>query len=188
MFRLYPNEEFREITLKVPPKRRYAVSNYGRLLSFKREFGDGRILKGARSDGYATLCYKTAIAGKMKSHCYFVFRLVAEFFVEKTSEDQTQVLHLDHSRDNDRATNLKWATKQEMMAHTRKSPNVIKAKSVKRVGNGLKLTSTQVIHIKKRLQDPNRKTRIKMLAKQFGVSEMQINRIRTGENWGHIKV
>jgi DNA-binding Xre family transcriptional regulator len=59
---------------------------------------------------------------------------------------------------------------------------------VKRVGYGLKLTSTQVIHIKKRLQDPKRKTRIKMLAKQFGVSEMQINRIRTGENWGHIKV
>jgi len=188
MFRLYPNEEFREVSLKVPPKRRYAVSNYGRILSFKHEFSDGRIIKGANSDGYSTLCYKTSLNGKMKSHCYFVFRLVAEFFVPKTSEDQTYVLHLDHSRDNDIHTNLKWATKEELMEHTRKSPRVISAKKVKRVGNGLKLTSTQVIHIKKRLQDPNRKTRIKMLAKQFGVSEMQINRIRTGENWGHIKV
>ena len=188
MFRLYPNEEFKEITLKVPPKRRYAVSNYGRILSFKHDFSDGRILKGARSDGYVTLCYKTMMNGKEKSHCYFIFREVAELFIPKTSDDQTYVLHLDHSRDNDKVSNLKWATKEEMMAHTRKSPNVIRAKSVIRVGNGLKLTSTQVIHIKKRLKDPNRKTRIKMLAKQFGVSEMQINRIRTGENWGHIKV
>ncbi len=188
MFRLYPNEEFKEVALKVPPKRRYAVSNYGRILSFSKEFSDGRIIKGADSDGYKTLCYKTSVKGKMKSHCYFVFKLVAEYFIPKTSEDQAHVIHLDFSRNNDRVSNLAWVTKEEQMAHTRKSPNVIRAKSVKRVGNGLKLTSTQVIHIKKRLQDPNRKTRIKMLAKQFGVSEMQINRIRTGENWGHIKV
>jgi len=188
MFRLYPGEEFKEITLKVPPRRRYAISNYGRILSFSKEFKDGRIIKGARSDGYQTLCYKTALNGKMKSHCYFVFKLVAEHFIPKTSEEQAHVLHLDFSRDNDKVANLAWATKEELLAHTRKSPHVIKAKSVRRVGNGLKLTSTQVIHIKKRLQDPNRKTRIKMLAKQFGVSEMQINRIRTGENWGHIKV
>lgn len=188
MFRPYPDEEFREITLKVPPRRRYAVSNYGRLLSFSKEFKDGRLIKGGRSDGYPTLCYKTMVNGREKSHCYFVYKLVAQYFIPKTSDDQTHVLHLDFSRDNDRVGNLKWATREEMLAHTQKSPKVIQAKTVKRVGYGLKLTSTQVIHIKKRLQDPNRKTRIKMLAKQFGVSEMQINRIRTGENWGHIKV
>ena len=27
----------------------------------------------------------------------------------------------------------------------------------------------------------------KKLAEQFGVSDMQIYRIKTGENWGHIK-
>jgi hypothetical protein len=27
-----------------------------------------------------------------------------------------------------------------------------------------------------------------MIAKQFGVSEMQISRIKSGENWSHIKV
>ena len=189
MFRLYPGEEFREIPLKVPPRRRYAVSNYGRLLSFSKEFGDGRILKGARSDGYPTLAYKTYKNGKPSCHCYFIYRWVAEFFIPKASEDQVFVLHLDHSRDNDKVSNLAWATREEMLAHYNKSPNVIQARTVKRrLGKGLKLTSTQVIHIKKRLQDPNRKTRIKMLAKQFGVSEMQINRIRTGENWGHIKV
>ncbi|MFT7352689.1 MAG: hypothetical protein ACI9XR_002476 [Flavobacterium sp.] len=29
---------------------------------------------------------------------------------------------------------------------------------------------------------------MKMIAKQFGVSEMQIARIRSGENWGHITI
>jgi hypothetical protein len=36
--------------------------------------------------------------------------------------------------------------------------------------------------------DPNRKTRLKLIAKQFGISEMQLYRIKSGENWGHIKV
>jgi uncharacterized protein YjcR len=34
----------------------------------------------------------------------------------------------------------------------------------------------------------NGKTRLKMIAKQFGVSDMQIHRIKTGENWSHVKI
>jgi DNA-binding Xre family transcriptional regulator len=47
---------------------------------------------------------------------------------------------------------------------------------------------TQVMRLKKRLLDPNRKTRLKILAKQYGVTMMTLHRIKTGENWGHIKV
>ena len=42
--------------------------------------------------------------------------------------------------------------------------------------------------LKKKLLDPNRRTRLKVLAKQFGVSEMQLHRIKTGENWGDLQV
>jgi len=42
--------------------------------------------------------------------------------------------------------------------------------------------------IKKKLLDPNRKTRMKMLAHQFRISEMQLYRIKSGENWGHVMV
>lgn len=42
--------------------------------------------------------------------------------------------------------------------------------------------------IKKMLARPEQKTRLKMIAKQFGVSEMQIRRIASGENWGHVKI
>jgi predicted DNA binding protein len=79
-----------------------------------------------------------------------------------------------------------------MLAHSKKSPFVIEAKRKlvehRIKSNGNKLTETQVIWLKKKLLDPNRKTRLKILAKQFGVSEMTLHRIRTGENWGHINV
>jgi hypothetical protein len=50
------------------------------------------------------------------------------------------------------------------------------------------LSYAQAVVLKKKLLDPNRKTRIRILAKQFGVSEMQLYRIKSGENWGDIEV
>jgi DNA-binding Xre family transcriptional regulator len=47
------------------------------------------------------------------------------------------------------------------------------------------IKATEVMYFKKMLADPNRKTRLKILAKRFGVSEMTLHRIRTGENWSH---
>jgi hypothetical protein len=78
------------------------------------------------------------------------------------------------------------------LEHSKNSPHVKKAfekliqHNIK--SDGRKLTVTKVIHIKKLLAKPNRTTRLKMIAKQFGVSEMQISRIKSGENWSHIKV
>ena len=192
MIRFYANEEFREIEIGVPMKNRYAVSNKGRLLSFKQQFKEGTILKGAMADGYKQFRYKKMIDGKVLNKSFFIYKLVAELFIPKTSEDQKHVLHLDYVRDNDQIQNLRWATYDEMMAHRKKSPHVIE--SMRKLvehnirADGRKLTSTKVIHLKKLLKDPNRKTRIKMLAKQFGISEMQVHRIKSGENWSHIKV
>jgi len=49
-----------------------------------------------------------------------------------------------------------------------------------------KLTETKVKLIKRKIFDPNRRTRMKMIAKQFGISEMQLYRIKSGENWGSV--
>ena len=110
----------------------------------------------------------------------------------KISENQEYVLHLDFDKINNHISNLKWATYDEMRAHGFKSPKVIEAQRKFREFNikrdGAKLTSTDVIRLKKRILDPNRKTRLRLIAKEFGISEMQIHRIKTGENWGHIKV
>lgn len=190
--KIYPGEEFKEVELEDKLTFRYAVSNRGRIISFSDDIKNGRLLNGSKSDGYKMLRYRMRREGKVINKHYFVCKLVAHHFVPKLSEDQTYVLHLDRVRDNDDYRNLRWATREEMIEHSRKSPFVIQAKknllehNIK--SDGKKLTVTKVMLIKKLLAKPDRKTRLKMIAKQFGVSEMQIRRIQSGENWGHIKI
>lgn len=193
MVRIYPNEQFKEIEMDQSLKLRYAISNKGRLLSFKEKFTEGRILNGGKADGYTILRYK--IRKENEGYYYkfkFFYKLVAEYFIPKTSEDQKYVLHLDYVRDNDDIKNLKWATYDEMILHGKKSPHVIIAKKKLIEFNinsdGKKLTATKVIRIKKMLSNPNRTTRLRLIAKQFGISQTHLKRIETGENWGHIKI
>ena len=188
----YPNEEFREINLPHKLKLRYAISNKGRLVSYQDDIKQGRILRGSLTDGYRLFNYKIYTENKILNKYLFYYKLVAEYFLKKDNENQIFVLHLDRIRDNDDVRNLRWATKEEMMEHSKNSPFVKQAKknllefNIKR--DGRKLTSTDVIRIKKTLARIDQPTRIKMIAKQFGVSEMQIRRIKSGENWGHIKI
>ncbi|KGO90317.1 hypothetical protein [Flavobacterium suncheonense] len=192
MIRFYPNEEFREIQVAGNRKRRYAISNMGRLMSFREDMKDGILIKGGIADGYRILRLDNWTNGVKTTQYYMLYKLVAEFFVPKTAENQEYVIHLDFSRDNDKASNLKWVTYEEKMEHYSKSPHVIAGRKKTVAHNikadGRKLTETTVIRLKRILLDPNRKTRIRILAKQFGVSEMQLYRIKSGENWGHIKV
>ena len=193
MIRFYPNEEFREVETKFSLQNRYAISNRGRIISFENTIEDGKLLNGGNASGYKTLRFNIKNKkGKTVGKTLFVYKLVAELFLPKPSEECVHVIHLDYSRDNDIVTNLKWATAQEAKEHRMKNPNVMnigaKVREYRIKADGRKLTSTKVIHLKKLLNDPERKTRIKMLAKQFGISEMQVCRIKSGENWGHIKV
>jgi predicted DNA binding protein len=71
--------------------------------------------------------------------------------------------------------------------HQQKSPMKIAYK--KRQANrttGLKLTATQVKSIKDAINNPKRKLTYKQMAEKYGVSEMTLYRIRSGENWGRI--
>jgi hypothetical protein len=196
MLRFYPIETFKEISLKDKLQLRYAISNYGRLVSFTDTIEEGRLVKGSKQDGYRIWRYTTRDENNKRryKHCFF-YKLVAEYFIQKTSEEQLYVLHLDYNRSNDNISNLRWATRAEMLAYGKKSPLVIAARKKrlaeiqeKRKHQGNKLNSTQVMLLKKILLSPKRKTRLKILAKQFGVSEMTLQRIKTGENWGHIKI
>ncbi len=190
--RVYPNEEFREIAVEHKLKLKYAISNKGRLISFVDDIKFGRELKGGTADGYRLFKYKIFKDGKIYNKHIFFSKLIAEFFVPKTAENQTFVLHLDRKRDNDDYRNLKWATREEMIDFSNKSPSVINARK-KLIehnlnANGRKLTVTKVMLIKKILSKSEQTTRLKMIAKQFGVSEMQIRRIKSGENWSQVKV
>ena len=191
MNKTFINEVWKEFDLEIKRKYRYAISNFGRVMSFTEEFSDGKILKGGLVDGYKMINFKYKEDNKYKHKTIFLHRIIAELFVPKESEEQIQILHLDHNKQNNTLSNLKWATRAEMALHHKTNPLVQHAKEQliehNKMRDGHKLTSTQVLFIKKRIFDPNRKTRLKMIAKQFGISEMQLYRIKSGENWGHIK-
>ena len=77
-------------------------------------------------------------------------------------------------------------TPEENYAHQKNSPFVIneKKRRIEYGGTGkknYKLTVTKVMLLKKMLNE-GRKS-VKQLSKQFKVSDMQIIRIRRGENW-----
>ncbi len=189
MIHFYVGEKWKEFLSKKHLTFKYAVSNFGRLASFTDKIQDGRLIKGGVSDEYPTFIYKTK---KGKSKTLFVRKLVAENFLPIKKDDQEYVLLLDHNRKNNQVSNLKWATKPEMVAHYSKSPVFIKAlkklQQAHRDADGAKLTSTKVIQIKKMIANPKRKISLKIIAKQFDISEMQLYRIKSGENWGHIKI
>lgn len=192
MIRFFPGEEVLEMEMHPSLSKKYAITSSGRILSYKHHFSDGRILNGSIQEGYRILRYCIREDGVKKNKYIFFYKALAQYFMPKNSEEQKYVLHLDYVRDNDALKNLRWATYDEMIAHGKKSPHVIQAKKnlieFNLKNDGKKLTSTQVIRIKKMLQNEKRVTRLKMIAKAFGISKTHLNRIATGENWGHIVV
>ncbi len=160
----------------------YMVSNYGRVKKKKIYEENWRLSPTCIVCNYESLGYAKKV--NRKSSQFYVHRMVAIVFLEKR-EDQNFVIHLDFDKLNNVAANLKWANKTEMFLHHKKNP-----KKIARIGQVTtsKLTEGRVRIIKKKMLDPNRRTRVRLIAKQFGVSEMQLYRIKSGENWGHIKI
>ena len=113
-------------------------------------------------------------------------RLVAELFLDKPRDDQKFVIHLDNNRQNNYYKNLRWVSEPEKRAHQDKMDPGWSSRGNYGTRKYHKLTETQVKRIKKKINDPNRKTRMKMIAKQFGISEMQLYRIKSGENWSSV--
>jgi len=197
MLKSQPFEEWREIPVDAKLTKRYAVSNYGRMISFTEDdYTDARILKNSKVEGYPVWRYQTTHPTKKKkkiSKGILVHKLVAQAFLPNTNNERKYVIHLDFVKDNNKVSNLKWATLQEMSQHNTQSSAFMAARKklvnyIKNPHDGQKLTIERARLLKKKILDPNRKTRYKMLAKQFGVSEMAIYRIKSGENWGHLKI
>jgi hypothetical protein len=124
------------------------------------------------------------------NHHFLVHRLVASYFLAKPEKNATLVGHLDYDKLNNRASNLKWMTLEENKNHQSKNPKVVAAKQPQNKNRtlknkGMKLTSSQVMLIKHQLR---RNRPYKQISKQFNISEMQIWRIKSGENWAHVQI
>lgn len=181
----YWNEEWKEIKFKdINEKEIYQISSYGRVRIFKKELNDWKILKSANVKGYRYFTFKSNIDWKHKI-TKPLHRLVAELYCEKPSIATNFVIHLNYVKDNNFYKNLQWVTQSELTTHNKKNPTVIKSRRKGLITNA-KLTETEVIRLKMKLK--RGKNKLYKIAKEFGITHTQLNRIRSGENWGHVKV
>ncbi|MPR32567.1 HNH endonuclease [Salmonirosea aquatica] len=179
----YWNEKWVRIVFdQVDNAPHYEISNYGRLKSFQTDPVKGTIINGSVIQGYRSLNIR--VPGGRTINRY-VHKLVADYFLARTSNDQKYVIHLDYDKQNNYFQNLKWVTKSEMTDHNRDNPALVNRVMPRRTSN-YKLTETKVRMIKKLLKNDN--NRLKMIAKQFGITHTQLNRIRSGENWKHVTI
>lgn len=182
----YPGEIWKEITFQGYSEHPvYEISNYGRVKSYAYS-EKGRIINGTISGGYRV--FKTKLLdkeGKLKDLCFLIHRLVAQYFLEP-AQDKTLVIHRDHDKTNNYYTNLEWADQAGVNSHNLSNPNVIRNNELNKFKGNYKLNEGKVKVIKKQLK--NKKTRPKLIAKRFGISVTQLNRIMRGENWGNVSV
>lgn len=175
------NEKWVEVTFPENVKLiRYQISNYGRIRAIHKNTGKEKLLKGSHSKrGHHRLNIKMESG---KGAGVYVHRIVAENFLDRPSEAHEYVIHLDHDKKNNKYTNLRWATQSEVNEHAKKSPLYDQAREKQR--EHYKLNEAKVKMIKRMLK--RKKVKMKIIAKQFGISHTQLNRIKNGENWSDV--
>lgn len=187
--RTYWDEEWRPVYFEgIDQREKYEISNYGRIRKWEPKVGEMVVQKPSNVNGYAYFSFKTDEEIKQRKRVTkSLHRLVAEEFVEQPSEAHNNVIHTDFNKWNNHIQNLRWATRKEMFEHSRKSPRTAAAIE-RRKGEitNSKLTETEVMRLKKKLM--RGKTPLYKIAKEFGITHTQLNRIRRGENWAHVKV
>lgn len=191
MVKKLPGERFIELDYESSLRFRYAVSNLGRLVSFTNKIEDGNELKCGRVKGYRVHGYRVIEKKKVKYVHNRIGRMVAKHFLKPKSSEHIYVIHLDHDKTNDHYKNLKWVTETECRKHQSQSPGTLAALKQLHLNNKkrlYKLSEAKVRAIKKRLANTKKAVKLKDLALEFGVSDMQIYRIKSGENWSHITV
>jgi hypothetical protein len=160
----------------------YLVSNFGRIKRKRITEDQWQLSKTSLIGGYDSFWIRRK--GSKSSSSAYTHRAVALVFCERPNNEK-YVIHLDFDKLNNKASNLKWVNKSELFLHHKNNPKKIARKG--KVTSS-KLTEGRVRLIKKKIFDPNRKTRMRLIAKQFGISEMQLYRIKSGENWSHVKI
>ena len=166
-------------------RKKYALSSHGRVASYSQDIHeDGKLLNGSITTGYKTLnLHRSGSNGTL-----YIHREVARVFLKKSSPKHKYVIHANYNKLDNISKNLKWTTLEEMIEHQQKSPAKVAYKKVQaNRTKGLKLSVTDVKNIKKSLSSKSRPTPIKKLAEKYGVSEMTMYRIKSGENWARVK-
>ncbi|MCD8431018.1 HNH endonuclease [Tenacibaculum finnmarkense] len=181
--RNFYNEKWAEIQFDnaISKNEKFIISTYGRVINCKNK---PFLVKESFTNGYRSLAVKKENGNQTGR---YVHKLVAQTFLDNING--VFVIHLNYDKSENHISNLKWATKREKEIHQHKNPEYIAIMRgfVKHKPINAKLTATKVMRLKKRIFNPKRKSTIKRLAKEFGISEMQVYRIKNGVNWGYIR-
>jgi len=155
----------------------YQISNYGRVKSFVVYKIDGQILKCSVINGYKIV---QIASNKSKARIY-IHKLVAQLWIPKPSERHIYVSHIDGNLKNNHVSNLEWHTRETL---NEKHSELYKGKKAKINQRNSKLKESDIGLLKSMLEKGVVQSKI---AKMFCLSEMQVTRIKRGENWGHVK-
>lgn len=171
-------EQWHELAIEqMDPSERYLISSFGRLKNFRHsKLGD--VFFPSSIKGYPALNIKL-INGQRTTR--YVHKLVAEAFIPREKEEYEHVIHIDYNKENNHVDNLKWVNRQELYEHQAKNPNYKKG-----IVRYSKLSEPDVVRLKQQLKTG--KSPLYKIAREFGITHTQLNRIRSGENWGHVKV
>ena len=172
--------------IKGKSSKKYAVSSKGRLASYDKNIEDRYVLKQHLNGGFPM----ATIHVEGKSKALFSHQAIGASFLKKHSPKCKFVIHLDHNKANNDISNLKWATKDEQVEHSKKSPYVLQA-AARKVYTGAtarKLDEKKVIALKKEIWNPKRKASLKQIAAKYGIAEMNLYRIKNGELWFHVHI
>ncbi len=177
------NAEINEINIQIKEKKNKAP--FEDQVAKLREDRDELIQKRKKLNTRLTKKYCINLA-------VLYHKAVADLFLEKPEGPEYQfVIHKDFDKTNNEVSNLAWATKEDLDERFKKHPKMILREFNKQFMEQVpqvkasKLKEMEVLRIKKRLKKGDS---LNKLSKQFGVSDMQIHRIKTGENWSHVKL
>lgn len=169
----------------------YEVSSFGKVRHYNTKIKEWVLLKTINQfkdgSGFIYVTNFKREKGSTRRVTESVHRLVAQNFIAPAQNQQKFVIHIDYDKMNNHVSNLKWVTRAELNIHNNNNPKVKSARN-NRIGNvtHAKLNETEVIRLKKRLAiggEPLYK-----VARDFGITHTQLNRIRKGENWGHVTI
>jgi hypothetical protein len=182
------DEEWKDIEVdNIHPNLVYQISNQGRIRERKTDESDWSLLRFYVSNTFYYCALRMNATGKKKRSFRSVHRLVALHFIVPQSEKHICVVHKNYNMLDNRVENLMWITREELAVHHKNNPRVQRAssKTGSKITNS-KLTETQVKRLKLKLKRGN--NAMYKIAKEFGISHTQLNRIRDGINWAHVKV
>lgn len=161
-------------------RNKFLVSNYGEVKSLY--FDPPKPLKHYKNMGYRAIPTRKVDG---KNTLIYVHKIVGEIYVPNP-DNHTHLIFLDGNKGNPADYNLKWVDKETFKEHMSKFHKTAYDYNKEFTPNN-KLSRTQVAIIKKMMNDPNRKTRVRLIAKQFGVTVGTIFSIKRGDSWKHVK-